>query len=49
MLDNLKANHVKNLAFNGKACKVAAEQKKMQEQAAKGGGPQAQPLPAGPL
>ena len=37
--------------FNAKACKVAAQIKKMKEQAAQGGGggPQAQPLPAGPL
>jgi len=48
MLDNLKASHAKNIVFNGKACKVAAEQKKVQEQA-QGGAPQAQPLPAGPL
>ena len=46
---NLKAGHVKNAGFNAKACQVAAQIKKMKEQAAQGGGPQAQPLPAGPL
>ena len=48
-LDTLKANHAKSAAFAGKACKVAGELKKAKEQAANGGGPQAQPLPAGPL
>jgi hypothetical protein len=48
-LDSLKANHTKSAAFAAKACKVAAEMKKAKEQAANGGGPQAQPLPAGPL
>jgi hypothetical protein len=48
-LDSLKANHAKSAAFAAKACKVAAEMKKAKEQAANGGGPQAQPLPAGPL
>ena len=48
-LDGLKANHVKSAAFAAKACKVAGEMKKAKEQAANGGGPQAQPLPAGPL
>ena len=48
-LANLKTNHVKSAAFSGKACKVAAEMKKAKEQAANGGGPIAQPLPAGPL
>ena len=54
-INNLKAGHVKNVAFSERACKVAAQFKKMKEQAAKseaaggGGGPQAQPLPAGPL
>lgn len=47
-LDSLKANHAKSAAFAAKACKVAAEMKKAKEQAANGG-PQAQPLPAGPL
>ena len=48
-LDGLKANHAKSAAFAAKACKVAAELKKVKEQAANGGGPQAQPLPTGPL
>jgi hypothetical protein len=50
-ISQLKEHHVKNTQFNAKACKVAAEMKKMKEQAAEGGGggPQAQPLPAGPL
>jgi hypothetical protein len=48
-LDGLKANHAKSAAFAAKACKVASEFKKMKEQQANGGGPQAQPLPAGPL
>ncbi|HLX98820.1 MAG TPA: hypothetical protein VKR62_08975 [Roseiarcus sp.] len=50
-IGQLKEHHAKNAAFNAKACKVAAEMKKMKEQAAEGGGagPQAQPLPAGPL
>ena len=47
----LKEHHAKNAGFNAKACKVASEMKKMKEQAAQGGGagPQAQPLPTGPL
>ncbi len=45
----LKEHHAKNASFNVKACNVAAQMKKMKEQAAQGGGPQAQPLPAGPL
>jgi hypothetical protein len=45
----LKANHAKSVAFSGKACAVAAQIKKMKDQQAQGGGPQAQPLPAGPL
>jgi hypothetical protein len=47
----LQEHHVKNAQFNAKACTVAAQMKKMKEQAAQGGGggPQAQPLPAGPL
>ncbi len=48
-INGLKASHEKNAAFNGKACTVAAKIKKMKEQAAQSGGPQAQPLPAGPL
>ena len=47
----LKEHHAKNTAFSAKACTVAAQMKKMKAQAAQGGGsgPQAQPLPAGPL
>jgi uncharacterized alpha/beta hydrolase family protein len=45
----LKTNHAKSVAFTGKACAVAAQIKKMKEQQAQGGGPQAQPLPTGPL
>jgi hypothetical protein len=45
----LKEHHAKNAQFNAKACTVAAQLKKMKEQAAQGGGPQAQPLPTGPL
>ena len=48
-LDSLKAGHAKSSAFAAKACKVAAEMKKAKEQASNGGGPMAQPLPAGPL
>ena len=48
-LDQLKANHAKSVAFSGKACVVAAQIKKMKEQQAAGGGPQAQRLPTGPL
>jgi hypothetical protein len=48
-LAQLKANHAKSVAFSAKACKVAAQIKKMKEEQAQGGGPQAQPLPAGPL
>jgi hypothetical protein len=50
-ISQLKEHHAKNMAFSGKACTVAAQMKKMKEQAAQGGGagPQAQPLPAGPL
>ena len=47
-INNLKASHAKNAGFNAKACTVAQKIKKMKEQAAQGG-PQAQPLPAGPL
>jgi len=49
VIGGLKANHVKSTAFAAKACKVAGELKKAKQQAADGGGPQAQPLPAGPL
>jgi hypothetical protein len=45
----LKANHARSLAFASRACNVAAQMRKMKEQAASGGGPQAQPLPTGPL
>jgi hypothetical protein len=45
----LKANHAKSVAFTAKACGVAAKIKKMQQDQAAGGGPQVQPLPAGPL
>ena len=47
----LKEHHAKNAGFNAKACTVAAQMKKMKEQAAQGGGagPQAPPLPSGPL
>jgi hypothetical protein len=48
-LAQLKANHAKSVAFSTKACNVAAQIKKMKEQQAQGGGPQAQPLPSGPL
>jgi len=48
-INQLKEHHIKNAGFNAKACTVAAQIKKMKEQAAAGGGPQAQPLPAGPL
>jgi acid phosphatase class B len=48
-IDQLKEHHAKNQSFNAKACQVAAQIKKMKEQQAQGGGPQVQPLPAGPL
>ena len=50
-INQLRTNHAKNAGFNGKACTVAAQIRKMKEQAAQGGGggPQVQPLPAGPL
>ena len=50
-IKNLKDGHAKNAGFNARACQVAAKIKKMKEQAAQGGGggPQAQPLPTGPL
>jgi hypothetical protein len=48
-ISSLKEHHAKNAQFNAKACSVAAQVKKMKEQAAQGGGPQAQPLPTGPL
>ena len=52
VVEQLKAAHTKSQSFSAKACNVAAQMKKMKEQAAQGGaaaGPQAQPLPAGPL
>ena len=53
VIGQLKATHAKSVGFATKACTVAAQMKKMKEQAAQGGGaggaPQAQPLPAGPL
>ena len=49
-IDQLKAAHAKSVAFSGRACKVAAQMKKVKEQAASGGGAPAAPqLPAGPL
>ena len=48
-INQLKTNHAKNAGFNAKACTVAAQVRKMKEQAAQGGGPQVQPLPTGPL
>jgi hypothetical protein len=48
-ISQLKEHHAKNASFNAKSCTVAAQVKKMKEQAAQGGGPQAQPLPTGPL
>ncbi len=48
-ITQLKTSHTKNAGFSAKACKVAEQMKKMKEQAAQGGGPQVQPLPAGPL
>jgi hypothetical protein len=48
-INNLKTGHAKNAGFSAKACTVAEKIKKMKEQAAQGGGPQVQPLPAGPL
>jgi len=46
---NFKTAVTQDIGMSGKACKVAAQLKKMKEQAANGGGPQVQPLPAGPL
>ena len=51
-IDNLKAAHAKSAGFTGKACAVAAQMRKLKQQQASGAanaGPQAQPLPAGPL
>ncbi len=49
MVDQLKATHIKNVAFAARACDFAAKIKKMKDQQADGGAPQAQPLPTGPL
>ena len=46
VVDQLKANHAKSVAFSAKACKVAAEIKKKQQE---GAAAQAQALPTGPL
>ena len=48
-ISQLKEHHAKNTQFTNKACTVAAQMKKRKEQQAQGGGPQAQPLPTGPL
>ena len=52
-INQLKTNHAKSVAFGAKACTVAAQMKKMKEQAAQaqqqGGAPAEQPLPTGPL
>ena len=37
-IGQLKEHHIKNAQFNAKACTVAAQMKKMKEQAAQGGG-----------
>ena len=49
VIEQVKTVRSRDLAMQGKACSVAAQMKKMQEQASQGAGPQAQPLPAGPL
>ena len=56
VVEGLRGNHAKTLAFSGKACTVAAQIKKLKAQAAQqsaaGGGNGAsavQALPAGPL
>jgi hypothetical protein len=49
MINQFKTVRARDMAMSGKACSVAAQMKKMQEQAAQGGAQQAQPLPAGPL
>jgi hypothetical protein len=52
IINQLKETHAKSVGFAAKACTVAAQMKKIKEQAAQGGAagaPQAQPLPAGPL
>ena len=49
VIEQLKAAHAKSVGFSSRACTVAAQMKKMKEQAAQGAVPQAQPLPTGPL
>jgi hypothetical protein len=51
MVDNFKQQRAKTQGFAAQACAFAAKAKKMQEEAAAGGGvgPQAVRLPAGPL
>ncbi|THD47272.1 MAG: hypothetical protein E7774_05305 [Bradyrhizobium sp.] len=49
MVDGLKKTHAQDTAFSAKACGYAAKIKKMKEQQADGGAPQAQQLPTGPL
>ena len=46
---NFKTAAAQDAGMSSKACKVAGEMKKAKEQAENGGGPQVQPLPAGPL
>ena len=48
-IDQLKAAHAKSVAFSAKACKVAAEVKKMKEAGATNGAPPPPQLPTGPL
>jgi len=51
-INQLKANHAKSLAMSSKACSVAAQERKMQQQQAAGGqlgGPAPPALPSGPL
>ena len=48
MVDGLKKTHAQDTAFSAKACGYAAKIKKMKEQQADGGAPQAQQLPTGP-
>ena len=52
VINQLKDTHAKSATFSARACAVAAQRRKMEEQQAQGGGagsPQAPPLPAGPL
>ena len=49
IINGLKANHVKSLAFTAKACSVAAQMKKQQAAGGGNGAPQAPALPTGPL